>query len=352
MSDLIQQKKPREGGIELFRCLLMFFIVLLHCSTQASLSHTLSAVLFFAITYASVDCFVAISGWFGIRFSWGKWFRLLGLYVFYLVGFFILRCILHKIGLLSGIPRFEQHFNWFAAVYLALMLFTPIVNAGLETLAQTPRKLITAWGLFALAITLSWAQSLTHLLEPFRVFGWWSNSFSTILFIYVTLRTVRLTNWYERVDKWIPLAAGTLYFGFIGYILVQAICFWMPNDILSCRQVGKLGYHAPIAWTIAVTMFLFFRKLRLPEWLSKVACFLAPSMFGVYLIHESPIQGLFYKVPMLWLSDNCPWMPTAVILLGCAAFTFAVSLGVDLLRRAGLAGIRWAWVRAAGRRAR
>ena len=128
--------------------------------------------------------------------------------------------------------------------------------------------------------------------------------------------------------------------------------FWGLREGFMCYQITTIGYDAPIMWMTAVAAFLFFKRLQPPAWLTRAVCFLGPSMFGVYLFHESPMRVVLYQLPETWLSDNCPWMPTAVILLGCAAFTFAVSLGVDLLRRAGLAGSRWAWVRAAGRRAR
>ena len=321
----------------------MFFIVLHHCCLQEPLSNTWGGVLLFASTYAAVDCFMAISGWFGIRFSWGKWLRLLGIYLFYIVGLFLFRVVLYGLGILLNEPTPSQHFNWFAAAYLALMLFAPIVNAGLETLAQTPRKLITAWALFALAITLSWASTLTPLLTFLNVNGWGSHTLSTLLFVYVTLRMVRFTNWEERVGKWAPWAFATLWLGFIVYIALWGGIFLEPNGKLSCAQVAGVGYNAPVMWMTAVAAFLFFRRIHPPAWLTRLVCFLGPSMFGIYLFHESPFRQVLYQIPETWLHQQYPWLPVAIIILACTVLTFTVSLCADLTRRAGLSAIRWTW---------
>lgn len=303
----------------------------------------MGGVVLYASTFMAVDGIVAISGWFGIRFSWIKWFRLLGIYLFYVFGIFGLMLILHKLGLTSSEPPTSPHSNWFASAYLALMLLVPIINAGLEALAQTPHKLVSAWGLFALTITLSWSNHLTHLLDPLRVPNWTSTTVSTLIFVYVTLRTVRLTKWDERIGKWIPLAFVALYFGFIAYIALKAGFSWAPKGKISCQKIIDIGYHAPVMWMTAVAALLFFRRIHPPAWLTRIVCFLGPSMFGIYLFHESPLRHILFLRPEVWLHEHYSWVPAIAILLLCAAFTFVVSLCADLARRAGLSAIRWTW---------
>ncbi len=67
--------------------------------------------------------------------------------------------------------------------------------------------------------------------------------------------------------------------------------------------------------------------------MADLCSFLAPSMFGVYLFHESAIGRKVYQIPMAWITENWQWMPDAGNILLCVCFTFLVSLCVDLMRR-------------------
>ena len=85
-------KKPRDGNIELLRCLLMFIVVLHHSAVFGPLIGARQAEVVFAMTVPAVDCFVAISGWFGIKFTWNKWLRLLALVILFKGGGMAFRC--------------------------------------------------------------------------------------------------------------------------------------------------------------------------------------------------------------------------------------------------------------------
>ena len=353
MSVPTPQKKPREGGIELFRCLLMFMVVFHHCCVHGPFTDTWTAMLFFVITIPAVDAFVAISGWYGIRPSTVKFFKLIGLFAFYSLSIWLLMATRWLTGAEDELPRFSLSGGWFGAAYLALMLLSPILNAGLESLKETPRKLLSAWGLFALAMILNWLNVFNRgpflLFPAFSVIGWESHAFSSIVFAYITARTARLLEWQVRLNRYSFLLLCGMLFILLASVPLRVLV-GMPKSCL--RVMGELGYNAPPIWMTAILALFVFISVKPSNWVTRVATFLGPSMFGVYLFHESPMRVVLYQLPETWLSDNCPWMPTAVILLGCAAFTFAVSLGLDLMRRAGLAGIRWAWVRTAARRAK
>jgi len=70
-------RSTRSGGVELFRCILMFLIVLYHSWYYGLFGYEHGAypiysywtLLFSAFILWHVDGFVAISGWFGIRFT-------------------------------------------------------------------------------------------------------------------------------------------------------------------------------------------------------------------------------------------------------------------------------------------
>lgn len=68
--------KERNAGPELYRILLMSMIVLGHMAWGQSEGWTLWALCVLPIWH--VDGFVSLSGWYGVRFSWMKIFKLLG----------------------------------------------------------------------------------------------------------------------------------------------------------------------------------------------------------------------------------------------------------------------------------
>lgn len=337
----------REGGIELFRCLLMFIVVLHHCCVHGPLTSTWAAMLLFVITIPAVDAFVAISGWYGIRPSTTKFFKLIGLFAFYSLSIWFFMVTRWLIGVEDEFPRFSLSGGWFGAAYLALMLLAPILNAGLEALKETPRKLLGAWGLFALAIILNWGNVFNRgpvlLFPAFSVEGWSSHTFSSLMFVYVTVRTARLLNWQVRLKRYSLLLLCGMLLVLLASVPLRVLV-GMPKSCL--RVIGELGYNAPPIWITAILALFVFISVKPSNWVTRVATFLGPSMFGVYLFHESPLKEVLYQLPEVWLSDNYPWIPTAIIILACAVFTFVVSLCVDLLRRAGLSTIRWTWGKA------
>lgn len=351
MAEAQKPRASRDGGVELFRCLLMFIIVLHHCCVHGPLTETWAARLLFAVTVPAVDGFVAISGWYGIRFSWWKALRLLGLFAFYSALFCCLSAGAWWAGLTPNPPHFTLSGGWFGPTYLALMALAPLLNAGIEALAREPKKLLSAWGLFALAITLDWANALNggpiRILSAFSVSGWGSHTFGGLAFIYVTARTARLLGWDARLGRLrLPLLVGLLTALLLAVPVRAWVSGWHDGAQQTCIDVlENLGYNAPPIWLTAMAALLVFLAVRPPLWLTRAVCFLGPSMFGVYLFHESPLRGYLYQRPEAWLELQCPWLPTVAILMMCAGFTFAAGLCMDLARRGGMAAVRVLWGR-------
>ena len=75
--------------------------------------------------------------------------------------------------------------------------------------------------------------------------------------------------------------------------------------------------------TFAICGLSWFSGLKLPEWFAKVMLLISPSMFGVYIVHECCLKQ--WQI----MSGEIGWID--VILR--TVFLFAVSVGVDVLRR-------------------
>ena len=139
MSDLnkhINVRPERDTSVECYRVLLMFGIILLHSITQCGFCRRgLDNVL-----STCVDSFVFISGYYGIRFTLGKLARLV------LIGLFCATVAALCGGLgFVGVVRVlvKNGCYWFLWTYIACMMCSPIINAGIDALASEG-KLI--WG--------------------------------------------------------------------------------------------------------------------------------------------------------------------------------------------------------------
>ncbi len=291
-------------------------------------------MFFFVLTIPAVDGFVAISGWYGIRFTWKKFFKLWGLIAFYSILVYLLHWGAYAMGWVAKPGIFYVTGGWFGGSYLALMLFAPLISAGIDALAQDKQKLLSIWGLYALAVILKWLP--THGMTAVNASGWGSHTFNTLLFVYVTMRVVRLCDfaWFNK------RRLGMILLGCITFLLLSlpvriSLYRILGKEVETCLDIMRFqGYDMPLIWIMAISAFLFFRHLSLPQWLVRVAAFCAPSMFGIYLFHDVSVLKVFlYQRPEAWLHATFPQLPIAVIILMCTCLCFTVSLGVDLLRR-------------------
>ena len=144
--------KQRNMSLELMRLCMVFGIVLLHVITQSGYLDAGGAFTrkFINLLYPCVAGFVFISGYFGIRFSYGKAMRLIGLLVLYVLVFslpFDRRAAMHRMT-----------DDWFLYSYLVLMTLSPLFNAAFE---GKDKKSIVMIGMPYLVAVYGWGWLCT-----------------------------------------------------------------------------------------------------------------------------------------------------------------------------------------------
>ncbi|MGN0885659.1 MAG: acyltransferase family protein [Candidatus Spyradenecus sp.] len=329
-------KKVRDGRTEVYRCLLMLMVVVHHVCCHGPYAMSRTAWGIYWLTLPAVDGFVALSGWYGMRFSWQKVVRLWGMFAFYSVIVWGVREVAFMWGETSVPPAFRVTGGWFGGTYLGLLFCMPLVNAALEALAKEPRKLFGAWGLYALAITLG----LRPLggLSGLSVSGWGSHTFNTLLFVYVTAWMVRRFV-AERVKSVAVAGVWVLAMGSVGAIVLLQALYWvlrgraLPHCVVN---MSVAGYHFPGVWGAAIAALVLFARCPMPQWLQRSARFLGPSMLGIYLLHDTSLRKVLFCLPMEHLHERFPEVPLVFIFAVGVVLCFTLSLAVDLARRAGL----------------
>lgn len=320
--------KERNSSVELLRILLMLSIVAVHIRPGNKL------ISFFVATAFAwqVDSFMAISGWYGIKLTWKKFFTLWSQIAFYsILSFSVGRLLFPGEFPISG---FRITGAWFGECYLALMLVAPLLNAGIDALcAQGRRIAIAAWGGAALMMTLTWAP--VNLMTGVNALGFDNNlSFGIIAFVYVSARFMRQLDIKPVSTKWLVLAI-------VGYALTILAIGSVKSFADLCRHHNVTmanwswltQYHAPHVWVMALAVFLLFKDhVKIPEWLNKPVLFLSPSMFAVYLIHAATPLGNCLRALVVSKIESAVESDVLAFLLS-VVIVFCASLSIDLLRR-------------------
>ena len=143
----------RAANIELLRCILMFLIVFGHCFSWGIYKGAdgLWTVLVLVCVIWNVDCFLGISGWFGIRFSWKKVWKLYSQILFYSVlSALYLFFFDHAKFTIANVKVYG---GWYGSTYLFLMLIAPLLNMIVDRASVLPRaEVLKAWGLSAFGL--------------------------------------------------------------------------------------------------------------------------------------------------------------------------------------------------------
>jgi len=295
-------------------------------------ANSIWALVFLLFGCWHVDAFLAISGWYGIKFSWMKFARLYGLILFYsLLNMAYCRFYAGGKASITG--------GWFGNTYLMLMLLAPLINLGVEKLCERSRReIFSVWILLVAAMMLKYLPF--HAIKPLGTGGF---SIVTFAFIYTTARILRHVVGEKVLNKWLFLIPPVLFYGALGCLwLGLAFKNYMHGGVFMATGMDRcLLYDSPHVWLMSFAVLLFFvQYVRIPDWIGRVFCFLSPSIFAVYLIHNETAFGLqLFRLPEQWFLGHTS-VHVAVITVLCTLWTFLACLGIDIIRRGVLAGLR------------
>lgn len=262
--------KHRMSNFELLRILAMILIMFGHfhlriCPLQTYLDTTMSC-----ISALGVDIFIAISGWFGIRFSKEGLSRYIFQVLFILWTVYGLAIVFgladyNVAGTKISLSFYEGY--WFVLGYLGLYLISPVLNSFVEHSSKRDfRVVLLSYYLF---------QSYYSWLS-----AWYNyyDGYSIILF-----SGIYLTAAYLRKYPIAFLQKHSVILLFVAILVMTTIAYlslWKFGH--AARQIRD---DNPLVIFASILLLLSFSKLKFQ---SRVINWLATSCFAVYLIHYSP----------------------------------------------------------------
>lgn len=268
----------REINIEALRLILMLMIVMLHVFTVGIKNSTdQHSYLFFlellltSFFVVGVNCFVFISGFYGIHFKLKSLVTLLLQCLFYsisiLIIFMALGYNIKSINILKAFLPISGGVWWFMSTYVALYIISPIINASFKVLSKNQAITILV-GLLILNTVSSFIFDNTYI---------GSNGYSVFNFITIYY-LARCINVYDIKLKY-PVFAYVISSLLIFFI--NAVLCYLTNKTL----LPALRYSNPLLLLSATSLFFIFKNIRFSDKFN-IIYKLAPLSLGVYLIHN------------------------------------------------------------------
>ncbi len=271
----------RQSNFELLRIICMLMVVILHVLKRSDLwygshlsfnNYAINQLLE-VLCLVAVNCFILISGYFGVnsQFKTNKLIQLLIQVYTYSIGLSLVCFLLipesfSLINLINTLFPLLRQTWWFMSIYLILYLLSPYLNKLILNLNKLEYQRLLMILFFIIVI---WPSLL--IMRPID-----TNGFSLISFILLYLLGAYLILY--------PLKFKATY-GLRLY-LFSSISLWLINiglSILFNTPVMIINYNFILVYLASLGLFYYFSKLSFStSWINK----LAKYTLGVYLIHE------------------------------------------------------------------
>lgn len=313
----------RNSNIELLRIVSMLLVLLIHFtsvhlmpSPESLTTDTANTILNLglrSISFVCVNCFILISGYFGIRWKIRSFSNLIFQIFFWLaIGVAFAKLIgINYDGHIVNACLSMINGRWFIPAYVSLYMVAPLLNAFIEksTTKQLFRYILifyifsTVYGYFMLSKEFNEGMSLISLIG-----------------IYLT------GAYLHREDKVLSKLNSR---NWLGLYFVCSLLLIVISIGLFKLNISSLifGYLNPIIILQSVFLFMFFERLNIGNhrWIN----FIAASAFSVYLFHFHPmIYGKYQETCRLLIDEASTWLTVPLFFF----MIFAVCIFIDQIR--------------------
>ena len=299
------QGKVRQSNFELLRIITMLLVVATHVNfyslgwptsdDMATEPSTTIAKLFFeSLTICCVNVFVLISGWFGIRPSWGKFRRFIFQCFFFSFGILIAAILFNKVtigpSLLKEIAiSLTLKDYWFIPSYILLYLLSPVLNAFVDSgTKKTLGSIVLCFFIFE--FIYGWVYSLNGF----------NSGYTTISFIGLYLLGRYLRKYPCSLTQLKPSVDFFIYF-LVGVINTIACIVMLKHG----HTINRFFYYTcPFVVIQSIFLLLSFSKIKFT---SKTVNYIASSAIAVFLFHWNHLVRPQFTAIANQLFSNYDW---------------------------------------------
>lgn len=312
--------KNRDSNFELLRLVAMMLVMLVHANylslgavSQSEIIASpwggLARVVFEQLCVVSVNIFVLISGWFGIRPTIKKFSSFIFQVLF--IGLISAQsCIVAGVDVpkkaLSDMLYFGASY-WFVPAYMILYWVAPVLNSFCERASKRDFATVLI-SFFTLQSIFGW------LTEDY---GHYAKGYSAISFIglYLLAQFVRRhgnrllsLKWWQSLLVYTIATAIPVVISYLGILYKD-------------KTLGAISYNSLFVIVASMALVLMFNRFHFH---SKVVNWLASSAFAIYLVHQAPgVTDLYINL----FKEAYDSMHGAMFIL----FTIGVTLSIAIV---------------------
>lgn len=337
-TEIIKNGTKRDLNIEALRILAMLMVVTLHCLGNGGLigNHNLSPYNMilvrildtFSLTANAI--FLIISGYYLVdkKINIKKILNLWGITIFYSVLIFI---ICHTLGMKTAwyesiFPVFSGEY-WFISAYIALYLLAPIMNILLNKLTKNQFRYLVIMLLIMLGV-------VKLFFNPSGIFA--AGMLPVLMMYIIGAYIKKFVDIKPKKQYFIKYVLLTIIFVLI-YILVSVVSMAITNEGLyrAFRRflIEFREYNSILIVIMTIFIFMKFKTMTIKSKLfSKLITVIAPSVFAIYVIHQSINirDTMWLHMGIMDYANSWGLLP---YILGCILGVFVACLAIDLLRR-------------------
>lgn len=304
--------KIRNSNIEVLRFILMILIFVWHLLVHGCDFKMIGlidyqyniylSIVTAAITAPCVNCFMFISGWYGMKIHIDK---LLNLTLICILSGLICLPINKMTGFSGGGIGYSKIYTtifpistkvwWFMTAYIMVYLVSPFIEKGMEYLSKKEILYIL------IAMTLIEVIGIPREMN-------WGSSFFGLLYVYMVGRFLKLNN--------INLGKRQSIFFYISMtlILIGGLILLNATPIKKSALFWSLQYNNPIIVIQAISLFFIVKNIR-PRYNKYVNLALKPCLC-IYLLPEllTPYKFIVHQLETN-LVKGC--LLTCAVILGC-----------------------------------
>lgn len=316
----------RNSSFELLRIILIIMILVEHGNMwfigggYSSEAEHLAKCIVESMCIGSVNAFVLISGWFGIRSGLKKIGALVFMLVFCTIPLLIvtLLCGWVPISVLTSVDGvYEYVFGgnayWFVVDYIGLLIISPVLNNGIKTVGKDKLRtlLLAAYALIVIYDFIFRAPILGT--EGGYSLIWFG-------FLYILARYMRIYG-SRLMDRYcLPILVAA--------VATQSILFY-------CGLIG-MRYTNPLILTAAVCLILVFKKW---DFYSRAINYAATGCLMAYLLHMQPVLVPYIRRFLIAEYTACGYWIYMLEILSLSAVVFLVAVILDKVQSALYQGI-------------
>ena len=289
----------RNSSIELLRIVCMLFIVFHHYMVHMAFpEYNISAwglgdgalsvaMLLNGFFCVAVNCFVLISGYYGIHFKLRGLFKLYITCAFYgLIGYFVHLYVdgahIGRSILDDSLFAFSNSKWWFINCYIQLFVMAPFLNVAIEHLEK--KKYLYVLLLFSF---LNVYLGYIGMGKYFNQYGYSTAQMVYLYLIGAYLKKYVPMNWFQRKSSTC----------FVVYLVFSILigCQEIVNHFCVHGYHDAFSYNNPLVLVSSVALFSYFLS---HSYYCKSINWISSGVLAAYLIPEQ------YRIGFSWLYPN------------------------------------------------